>query len=544
MKVLIINGSPKGENSNTMKLTRAFAEGAGWKDAEIIDTAKAGIKSCLGCFACWNKTPGNCVINDSMSVSILPKIIAADVIIWSFPLYYFSVPGSLKNLIDRQLPLNLPDIAKDIKSGGHLPRYDLSRQRHILISTCGFWTIHSNYDGVTAMFDHCYGEGTYTTIFCGQGELFRVPEVKDRTDAYLEIVRRAGKEYSTGEIREDTFAELAEPLYPRDIFEKAADASWGIAQNTDSGAPSDDSLNFTTQMAAFYRPDGKERILEMHYTDINKIYQILLTKQGSEVITEDFKPYTTKIETPYTVWRSISRGEITGQEALFQRLFTVLGDFSLMMQWDELFVMSAAPKKLEGASSVAARPSSSALQRKTNMMVLLAPWIVIWIAIAINPTIGSVAGIIAAACVPLLWLFFQPVVFEQISVPVTVGLSLAVLFGADTRLIIPAAYLLFGVMWFVGAFTKIPLTAYYSAAGYGEEKAFSNPLFIWTNRILTAAWGILYLITPVWTYIIMGTNLSPWIGLINNICPVLMGIFTAWFQKWYPARFAQGGVKA
>lgn len=77
-----------------------FLDGAGWSDAEIIDVAKAGIKPCLGCFACWNKTPGKCVITDDMA-EILAKMIAADVIIWSFPLYYYSVPGGLKNLIDR-----------------------------------------------------------------------------------------------------------------------------------------------------------------------------------------------------------------------------------------------------------------------------------------------------------------------------------------------------------------------------------------------------------------------------------------------------------
>ncbi|MDR2898634.1 MAG: NAD(P)H-dependent oxidoreductase [Spirochaetaceae bacterium] len=543
MKVLIINGSPKGEKSNTMKLTRAFAEGAGWTDAEIIETVKADIKSCRGCFACWNKTPGACVIKDGMSSDILPKIIAADVIIWAFPLYYYSVPGGLKNLIDRQLPLNLPYMAEGAESGGHPPRYDLSHQKHIVISTCGFWTAKGNYGGVTATFDHCHGEGNYTSLFCGQGELFTIAELKQRTDAYLSIVRRAGAEYAAGGIQADTSEELAEPLFPRDVFEKAADASWGIEQNTDSAATaaelSDDSLKFTAQMAAFYKPDGTDRVLEMHYTDIDKTYQIVMTSKGAEVIAKDFKPYTTRIETPYTVWRAISRGEITGQEALFQRQYTVLGDFSPMLKWDDLFVMSV-PKKENSAESDKTKTNEH-IQRKTNMTVLLIPWIVIWVGMAIHPTIGSAAGIITAALVPLLWLCFKPVVFEQITLPVIAGLSLAVLFGVDTRLIVPAAYLLFGMMWFIGAFTKIPLTAYYSASGYGGAKAFANPLFVRTNRILTAAWGILYLITPIWTYIIMGTSLSPWIGLINNICPILLGIFTAWFQKWYPAHFAKKG---
>lgn len=80
MNVLVLNGSPKGERSNTMRLTRAFLDGARWGDAQIIDVAKADVKPCLGCFACWNKTPGKCAINDEMS-GILVKMLAADVII-------------------------------------------------------------------------------------------------------------------------------------------------------------------------------------------------------------------------------------------------------------------------------------------------------------------------------------------------------------------------------------------------------------------------------------------------------------------------------
>lgn len=528
MNILVLNGSPKGENGNTMKLTRSFLDGAGWSSAETINVAKIGIKSCLGCFACWNKTLGKCVLNDEMN-EILAKLIAADIVIWSFPLYYFSVPGGLKNLIDRQLPLSLPFMAEGNESGIHPARYDLSHQKHILISSCGFWTAKGNYDAVVPMFDHFCGKDNYAKIFCGQGELFRVPELKNRTDAYLEIVRRAGAEYAAGGICAQTQAELAEPLYPRDVFEKMADASWGITDDGVAEKSSDDSLSFTRQMAALYQPDGMKRVLEIFYTDIDKTYQILLAKQGSEVITENLRPYTTRIETPYSVWRAISRGEISGQDALFQRLYKVLGDFNLMLKWDDLF--SAPASRM---------PARARPERKTNMIVFLAPWMVIWIAIAINPIVGGTAGIFTAAAVPLLWFFFRSVVVEQISVLLVSGLSLAVLLGADSRLIIPASYLIFGLVWVVGAFTKIPLTANYSAAGYGEERAFSNPLFMRTNRILTAAWGVLYIVTSVWTYFLMGTELSAYMGLVNSVCPALMGIFTAWFQKWYPARWAKG----
>ena len=297
MKVLVVNGSPKSDNSNSMHLTRAFLDGAGWLDAEIIDESKEDISGCLGCFSCWNKTPGKCVINDGMD-EILSKIISADVIIWSFPLYFFNVPGELKNLIDRQLPLSLPFMAESSESGGHPPRYDLSRQKHVIISTCGFWTTKGNYDSVLSMFDHICGKDKYIAILCGQGELFSVPELKSRTDSYLKIVSRAGAEYAARGILIETKMELAEPLYPRNVFERMADASWGIAWNGDISVPIDESHCFTIQMAALYKPDGMERVLEIYYTDIDKTYQILMTRQGSEVITNGFRPYTSRIETP------------------------------------------------------------------------------------------------------------------------------------------------------------------------------------------------------------------------------------------------------
>ena len=75
---------------------------------------------------------------------------------------------------------------------------------------------------------------------------------------------------------------------------------------------------------------------------------------------------------------------------------------------------------------------------------------------------------------------------------------------------------------------------------YGMEAALNNPLFVKTNRILTFYWGVLYLLTPVWTYFLMGSSVASFTGAINSVLPLLMGIFTGWFQKWYPAKVARG----
>ena len=112
MKILAINGSPKGKRSNTWRLTCAFLEGITVKEEssgsspteiETFNIGSLNIKPCLGCFSCWSKTPGECCIHDDMQ-GVIDKILWADVVVWSFPLYYFGLPGQLKTLIDRTLP--------------------------------------------------------------------------------------------------------------------------------------------------------------------------------------------------------------------------------------------------------------------------------------------------------------------------------------------------------------------------------------------------------------------------------------------------------
>ena len=171
MKVLVINGSPKGQRSNTLKLTQAFIDGLSDKREivrEDITIRDKNISTCLGCFGCWNKTPGVCVVRDDMK-DVLNKILWADLVIWSFGLYYFNVPGKMKMLIDRLLPLSLPFMMSETESGGHPSRYDMSGKRHVVISTCGFYTAKGNYGSVNEMFGHFLGKDGYETIYCGQG---------------------------------------------------------------------------------------------------------------------------------------------------------------------------------------------------------------------------------------------------------------------------------------------------------------------------------------------------------------------------------------
>ena len=551
MKILLINGSPKGKRSNSLKLAYSFIEGfknecTDNEERESISIDELHVSSmeiaaCKGCFACWQKTPGVCCIKDDMQ-TVIKKLIEADLILWSFPLYYFNVPGILKNLIDRQLPMSLPFMSSrqdGYGSGSHDSRYDMEGKRHVLISTCGFYSADGNYDSVLRMFDHFLGKGNYTTIFCGQGELFRVKELSARTDDYLATVKCAGSEYAmTGTISEETDAILHTLLYPRDVFEKMADASWGISKTTGEKEP--DDLVFTRQMAALYKKDaydGKDRVLEIHFTDLDHTYQIRLSKTGSEVFTDGSLSSTTRIDTPFTVWSAISHGEIGGAEALGKQMYTVSGDFSLMIDWDKFFGSTSGVKKTEKA------PQNTIEQKKPSMMTMLIPWITFWIAVSIHPEIGAVITLLVIATIPFIMRKHNFVIWDQLSMAAVALLSAAANITGNGALPTNIGYLVFGLFWLLSCLTKEPLCAAYVKYNYGGESAHLNPLFMKTNYILAAAWGVLYVLTAVWTFLLRNAGLGNVLIIINNLIPVLMGLFTGWFEKWYPARMARGKRK-
>lgn len=100
MKVLGINGSPKGAKSQTFRLVNACLKGAQKAGAEIefVDICKLNIKYCIACGECF--LTGKCGHDDDFT-RLLEKMRANDGIIWGSPVYIDSVTGQMKTLLDR-----------------------------------------------------------------------------------------------------------------------------------------------------------------------------------------------------------------------------------------------------------------------------------------------------------------------------------------------------------------------------------------------------------------------------------------------------------
>lgn len=107
MNILVFNGSPKKQRSDTLHLSRAFLDGmceAAPQEIHAIDVIDRHIEFCRGCFAC-KYNGGHCVLDDDMR-EILGQIPDSDLLLFSYPLYCYGMPAMLKNLVDRMLPLS------------------------------------------------------------------------------------------------------------------------------------------------------------------------------------------------------------------------------------------------------------------------------------------------------------------------------------------------------------------------------------------------------------------------------------------------------
>ena len=116
-KVLILSASPrKGGNSDL--LCDQFAKGAeeAGHQVEKIRVQERSIAPCMACYACRNS--GVCVQKDDMA-AILEKMVQADVLVLATPVYFYSMDGQLKTLIDRTLPP--PRRARALWSGPWTP---------------------------------------------------------------------------------------------------------------------------------------------------------------------------------------------------------------------------------------------------------------------------------------------------------------------------------------------------------------------------------------------------------------------------------------
>ena len=99
-KIVVITGSPR-KKGNSFAMTEAFIKAAEKKGHTItrFDVTTMNVGGCRACETCF-KTGKACSFNDDFN-TIAPAIQEADAIVFSLPVYWYSIPSQIKAVIDK-----------------------------------------------------------------------------------------------------------------------------------------------------------------------------------------------------------------------------------------------------------------------------------------------------------------------------------------------------------------------------------------------------------------------------------------------------------
>ena len=99
-KIVVITGSPR-KNGNSFAMTDAFIKAAEAKGHTVtrFDAAMKDVGGCHACETCF-KTGKACSFDDDFN-TITSDILEADAVVFTMPVYWYSIPAQVKGVIDR-----------------------------------------------------------------------------------------------------------------------------------------------------------------------------------------------------------------------------------------------------------------------------------------------------------------------------------------------------------------------------------------------------------------------------------------------------------
>ena len=99
-KIVVITGSPR-KNGNSFAMTDAFIQAAEAKGHTVtrFDAALKKVGGCRACETCF-KTGKACSFDDDFN-AVAPAILEADAVVFTMPVYWYSIPAQIKGVIDR-----------------------------------------------------------------------------------------------------------------------------------------------------------------------------------------------------------------------------------------------------------------------------------------------------------------------------------------------------------------------------------------------------------------------------------------------------------
>lgn len=358
MKVLAVNSSPRGDQtSKTKMLLDALVNGmrdAG-ADVEVINLRQKKIRNCLGCFACWTKTPGVCLQKDDMTNEVFPKWVEADIVVYATPLYHYTVNAAMKTFIERTLPIAEPwSYRRDGET------YHPSRQqppKAVVLAVAGFPEAFV-FDQLSSYVNFLFGKGLLAKELLAEiyrpaaESMFRPEMAETRTDI-LDALTQAGRELVQSQRISPVIMErITRPMGGDfDAIAKMANVFWktcireGLtpAEFQQRGlVPRPDSVeDFLVFMASGFNPAGAagtNAVLQFNFSgEVEGACHFRIENGRIDPAEGAAEKADLIVESPFEVWMDIVTGKADGQQMLMHQRYKTSGDLSLLLRMKNMF---------------------------------------------------------------------------------------------------------------------------------------------------------------------------------------------------------------
>jgi putative sterol carrier protein/putative NADPH-quinone reductase len=400
MKVLALNGSPRMKASSTYHMLKPLLEGmeGAGAETELIHIRELNLEFCIGCYACWVRTPGVCVHQDKdCMVAVLESFNTADLVIFGTPLYHFTMSGIMKTFIDRTVvrfePWLLPHTSVPGVSG-HPERFK-KPEKILLVSACGLPEFE-HFDSLVATFKQMARMENWEYV----GEILRpFGEPLSRRglqrflSSYYGLLRQAGGQIVLdGRISAELQAELRKDLFPggKQATYELSSAYWEmdmdrfqVPEEKRHAVPVESAHDSVTQVerspqSLEYSQPGESGSVDPELDtimmgmptafnpeaagDLDATIQYALTGEGGGMYhlrIKDGKCTAHRgpavnadltINSPAKVWLAISRGELNGPQAYMDGRYQWSGDMRIMIIMDRLF-NNTGPQEIPSSSN-------------------------------------------------------------------------------------------------------------------------------------------------------------------------------------------------
>lgn len=506
MKATIILGSPRRKKSASYRLAQHFSAGLRRSGVEVDEVMLADhkINHCLGCYTCWTRTPGRCVHRDDMD-ELLPKF-QSDLMVFAVPLYVYSVPGKVKDFIDRQLPLVEPFLKEREEVTSHPRRGGGKSPKLFLISVAGF-PERSHFDALVATFKKMCGEEQYVgDILVAGSEPMSRDELQGAYKDLYELVEQAGYEFGRhGKVTDKTAKAIIEkttiPFEQLESFREIANSYWQTLQPyakeqqdrkiKSTGAKElrigDGGMAaYMAGMAKGYNPRAMpelKAVLQFKLDD--ETFHLFIDGDQCTAHRGEHPEPTTTIIAPKQLWMDINSGEVDGHSAFMKGKYKVEGDMTLLMRMDVIFgrgrEQPTSPPLPKGRE-VPEHRGPIKLPGMQWLTIAFLPWTILWI-------MGSITGgwlprIIAAGVSSIIILYHlftnRPTLFEVGSTIYLIATSAAHALGWNFFLFSAPVldYIFLGGLWLGSGIRRFSLT--------GEYSRHTVPRAVWEHPAFTA----------------------------------------------------------